>query len=364
MRRPDPGLPPRRPQTAISKQQSLSRYAHFHLLAKVKSFRVVGRASCTGSQSEGVPHDPKALALATLAVLATPAAATPGGAQALRPAAPVEPNATVVSGCNTPKLSYGQGPLIQHVKVFDVFYNKGNTLKDMLTASTRRSPRARISTGSPSTTPRPGDRPRHLGGSVVDTGAPTTATTLTDIQMEIKRLIDAGKLPRTTRTTSTWCTSRAGVTITQGGELVVRRVLRVPRHVHARRQGRVLRRHPRSDAAACASGCGTGDDSSRTPPASSSHELIEAVTDPAVGLAQSLGAPLAGTTRRTARSATSATPRRRRSSGYTVQKEFSNQKNDCIATDPNVSTSTDFSIAGSPTSSTVPIGGRPPRQSS
>ncbi len=79
----------------------------------------------------------RALVLAALAAVAAPAAAAPLGAQALRAPAPdATPQATVVQGCNTPKLTYStsKGPLIQSVKVFDVFYNQGNTLRDMLTS--------------------------------------------------------------------------------------------------------------------------------------------------------------------------------------------------------------------------------------
>src|SRR5512135_3802453 len=78
------------------------------------------------------------MTLALGLLFATSAGAAPLGAHAIRDAVP---NATPQTVCTDQQgnpvpgnLQPGSGPLIQHVKVFDVFYNTGNQYKDMLTA--------------------------------------------------------------------------------------------------------------------------------------------------------------------------------------------------------------------------------------
>ena len=83
---------------------------------------------------------------------------------------------------------------------------------------------------------------------------------------------------------------------------------------------------------ACAGGCGPSPVADGTTDVSS-HELIEAVTDPGVGLAKSNASPLAWYDQSNGEigdicsgSGDSATE-----AGYTVQLEWSNAKNGCIS---------------------------------
>ena len=85
-----------------------------------------------------------------------------------------------------------------------------------------------------------------LGGSVVDTNAPTD-TTIDDsvVQNELATLIDAGKLPANDGNNFYAVYFPPGLTITSSGKRLVLVVLRVPRHVYARQQRRVLLRQSR-----------------------------------------------------------------------------------------------------------------------
>jgi hypothetical protein len=93
----------------------------------------------------------------------------------------------------------------------------------------------------------------------------------------------------------------------------------------------------------------------------SSHELVEAVTDPEVGLSTANNAPpLAWYDTTNGEIGDICNAQQGTVTGgdgvtYTVQKEFSNQANDCIVT--RNTGANDFSIAASPSSATVTAGG-------
>src|SRR3954465_13974351 len=80
------------------------------------------------------------LTLAFTVLFALPAAAAPLGSRALQSVVPEAGTLKTVCGTDSQgndipgALVYGGGALIQHVKVFDVFYNQGNQFKDMLGA--------------------------------------------------------------------------------------------------------------------------------------------------------------------------------------------------------------------------------------
>jgi hypothetical protein len=106
---------------------------------------------------------------------------------------------------------------------------------------------------------------------------------------------------------------------------------------------------PDQAAGGCATGCGPGNAFQNTTDVSS-HELIEAVTDPdgtgwydnncgEIGDICAIGQGEAAIV-----------------NGFTVQKEWSNKNNDCIAVDPNVVLN-DFTITLDPSSVAVPLGG-------
>jgi hypothetical protein len=116
----------------------------------------------------------------------------------------------------------------------------------------------------------------------------------------------------------------------------------------------------------CATGCGASASTFNNQTSVASHELIEAVTDPEVGLAPSTqltGPPLGWTDFIAGGSgeigdicnAQQGTFVGTDSVTYTIQREFSNVANDCILTRA-VTTNPDFSLALSPASVTVAPG--------
>ena len=109
----------------------------------------------------------------------------------------------------------------------------------------------------------------------------------------------------------------------------------------------------------CATGCG-GSTTFNNQTSVASHELIEAVTDAEVGLAQNLGPPLAWYDNTNGEIGDICNGQQGTFVGtdgvtYTIQKEFSNQQSDCITT-RSTSTNPDFSVAVSPSSATVAAG--------
>ena len=155
-----------------------------------------------------------------------------------------------MSGCNTPKLSYGQGR-VRHVKVFDVFYDKGNTLKDMLTAyftAITQSPYFDWLTEY-NTTNYKISRGSYLG-LYEDSNSATTAKTLTDTQVQT---LPVGthrrrKMSRRRRHDLHDLLPVANLDFAAGLGLVRgERLLRLPLVVHAQGKKVPARRHARPD---------------------------------------------------------------------------------------------------------------------
>src|SRR3569623_1916975 len=109
----------------------------------------------------------------------------------------------------------------------------------------------------------------------------------------------------------------------------------------------------------CATGCGNSS-TFNNQTSVASHELIEAVTDAEVGLATVLGPPLAWYDNTNGEIGDICNAQQGTFVGndgvtYTIQQEFSNQQNNCITT-RSVSSTPDFGIADSPTSTTIAPG--------
>src|SRR5438067_13184686 len=77
-------------------------------------------------------HRAVSLAVLFVGLSSAAALAAPRGSQSVRAALPNLTPGTVCS--DVPHLGYGNGPLIQHVKVVDVFYSPGHKYKAMLEA--------------------------------------------------------------------------------------------------------------------------------------------------------------------------------------------------------------------------------------
>src|SRR5215468_10527820 len=110
-------------------------------------------------------------------------------------------------------------------------------------------------------------------------------------------------------------------------------------------------------------GCATGGGGTtfQNTQSVSSHELIEAITDAEVGLATVIGPPLAWYDTNNGEIGDICNAQQGTFTGtdgntYTIQKEFSDQQNDCITT-RTVNTNPDFSVALSPGSTAIAAGG-------
>ncbi|MCU1278061.1 MAG: hemagglutinin protein [bacterium] len=291
-------------------------------------------------------------------LVATPAAARPQ----LKRAGAAGTAGTVCQ--DTPNLAYGGGPLMQHVKVVDVFWSPNYKYKTMLESFYKailqsayfdwlveyNTTSYKISRGTFVT-------------SFEDTNpAPAATATVKQVNPEtyLKSLLaTAGKLPPPDDDTIyiMYFPDRIDPTDGQGSSCVVPSGSYCAYHAsYTDGSGQNVRYAvmPDMDAAGCMTGCGPVGFPSVTDV--SSHELIEAVTDPDNGTGwadpnpnQQLNCGEIGDI-----CATGGTMEVGIVAGFTVQKEWSNKANACITVDPSIMVS-DFTVAADAIS--VPAGG-------
>jgi hypothetical protein len=240
------------------------------------------------------------------------------------------------------KLTYFGGPVLQNVKVVLINWNSSvpnqSTLASFyqgVTQSAYFDWLSEYNTTSPAQTIGRGS----LIKTVVDTGAPT-GTSITDaqIQNEIKRLISAGTVAAPDANTLFMIHFPAGVSISapDGSKSCV--VFCAYHGTFVLNNKNVYYGVMPDLSGGCASGCG-GNTKINNTTSVASHELIEAVTDAAVGIATVFGPPLAWYDQTNgeigdicnAQQGTISTP----TGTFTVQKEFSNKFNSCIVTPPS-----------------------------
>jgi hypothetical protein len=199
----------------------------------------------------------------------------------------VHPNATGA-------LVYYGGPVLSNVKVFTVFWNNNVAFQSQLNSfysavtnsayfdwlSEYDTPTQNIGRGS-------------LLGSLVDPSPPaSTALTNVDIQTELGKLIDAGKVPAPTADTLYMVHFPPGVSIDLDGSGSC--VVFCAYHNTFVHNGvNVYYGVMPDQGGSCAGGCGPDPSTFNNLTSVSSHELIESVTDAAVGLATVVGPPLA-----------------------------------------------------------------------
>ncbi|HET9597357.1 MAG TPA: hypothetical protein VFP65_17335 [Anaeromyxobacteraceae bacterium] len=199
-----------------------------------------------------------------------------------------------------------------------------------------------------------------------------TAATITDaqIQSELAAQIAAGHLPAPTvdaaGNTNTYYAVffPHGKTISQGGSssCVAGGFCAYHGTVAANASHREFYYgvHPDMQAGSgCDRGCGTAPTTFQNQTSVSSHELVETMTDPEVGLATTFAPPLAWYDRVNGEIGDICNAQQGTVVGsdgvtYTVQTEFSNVANNCIVSRAPVAN--DFSIAVSPASQTVAPG--------
>jgi len=301
------------------------------------------------------------LALLVTALASPPASAAPR-TQMLRSTVP---NVTAGTVCNdVPHLGYSMnGPLIQHVKVVDVFYSPGHKYKSMLEdyyKAILQSPymdwlseynvaNYKIGRGS-------------FVSSFEDTNAnPTTVKTI-DPEAYLKGLIAANKLPPPDNDTLYMMYFPSGIDPSDGsGSSCIKPngVYCAYHSSYVATGGQNVRYGvmPDMEAGSCSQGCGPPGFPSFTDV--SSHEVIEAITDPdgtgwyddAVPENDQNNCGEIGDI-----CAVGGTQEAATVAGFVVQKEWSNKNKACIGTDPNAVVN-DFTIALSPSEVSVPLGG-------
>ena len=232
------------------------------------------------------------------------------------------------------QLTYYGGPVISSVKIWTVFWNSSvqyqSELNGFYTTITQSAYLAWLSEYDTSTQ---SIGLGSLGGSVVDTGAPP-GSNVTDaqVQQEVARLISAGKLPPNDGDNLYMVYFPPGVTITDGSDQSCQTFCAY--HGTSTLNGADLYYGVLPNlGGACAGGCGDGDQLQNTTSVSS-HEMAEAITDAAVGLATGSSAPLAWYDQSNGEIGDICNAQQTQVSGYTVQLLWSNQQGACVASGP------------------------------
>jgi hypothetical protein len=261
-------------------------------------------------------------------------------------------------------LTYYGGPVISNVKVYAVFWgaNVNSTVTSGIGgfySAVTASPY--IDWLSEYNTPTQSIGRGSFGGAI--TIAPNnTSTSLqdTDIQTELDAQINAGVLPTPDANMLFMVNFPPGISINQGGSLSCQAGGFCAYHgTYTRSSGSDVYYGVLPDMApgsGCNTGCGNNSNWFNNQTSVASHEMVEAITDAAVGLATTYGPPLAwyDQTNGEIGDICNATQGSLPGTNYIVQKEWSNSHNACIV---SVAASNDFSISLSPSSQTVNDGG-------
>ena len=238
------------------------------------------------------------------------------------------------------KLKYYGGPVLENAKVFAVHWGTidpavGDHLGDFYSAfvasahfkwlSEYDTPDQRIGPGS------------FAGELTITPRAARKKVTDAQIERELAAQIRAGKLPKPDADTIFMVHFPRGVTITSGGSASCQSGGFCGYHSAVRIRGQRLAYAVLPDmgpGSGCDTGCGKGSTLDLVTSVSS-HELVEAATDPEVGLAQGLAAPLAWYDPAGGEIGDLCNGKQARvrmgSASWTIQKEWSNSARACIA---------------------------------
>jgi hypothetical protein len=171
-------------------------------------------------------------------------------------------------------------------------------------------------------------------GSFDDVNAPTGTVDDTQIQSRLGSLIGAGSVPEPTANTLYAIHMAPGITVTEGGAQSCSYFCAY--HGTFARNGVYVYYSVIPDqGGGCAGGCGGDASRFNNTTSVASHELVEAVTDAAIGSATATGAPLAWYDATYGEIGDICNARQGRVVGgngytYVVQQEFSNRANACI----------------------------------
>ena len=234
-------------------------------------------------------------------------------------------------------LTYYGGPVISSVKIITVFWGSAATtyqsqLGQFFSTVTASSYFDWLSEYD---TPTQNIGRGTFAGTVVD-ATPPAGTTIDDsqIQTELSSLIDQGKLPANDGNTLYMVYFPPGLTITMGGSQSCQAFCAY-HGTFAKGAGDAYYGVMPDLGGACASGCGDNASQFDNLTEVSSHEMIEAVTDSAVGLATGpIGAPLAWYDQTNGEIGDICVSQGGAVAGFAVQLEWSNANGACIAASP------------------------------
>jgi hypothetical protein len=297
--------------------------------------------ACGGPPGE-VPHNAEAEA-----ALQAEAVSSGGSAHALPLGQDARP-----PGSGSPRLSYYGGRVIENAEVVAVFWGEGVSgevkagMGDFYEAALKSSYVDWLSEYDTNVTAVNGSRGtgQHIGRGglkqavVVHPKAQRGLLTDADIRRELTAQISARKLPAPGPNTLYMVHFPAGVQIELQGSRSCEAGGFCAYHNSFLRRGKEVDYGVLPDLGAgsgCDTGCGRGATVFDNQTAVASHELIEAITDPQVGLAKVLGPPLAwydAAGGEIGDLCNGQLGRLRAASGrsYTVQKEWSNKAKACV----------------------------------
>ncbi len=291
-----------------------------------------------------------AMTLIGIAALSASAAAAPLGSQ-LVSHSPL-PDAT------SAKLTYRGGPVLQNVKVVTVYWGNNvqfsgtgtQSLDAFYTAVVQSAYYDWLSeynTASPAQTIGRGT----FGGTYAYTAGKTGTVTDANVHTALSSLIDGGMVPMPDGNTLYAVHFAPGINITGSDGSKSCQVFCAYHGSYSKNGTNVYYSIVPDQGGSCAGGCGNDPSTFNNTTSVASHELVEATTDADVaqnnlawyddtnGEIGDICNAMQGTV-----------------GSYTIQKEWSNKNNNCIATDPNVVVN-DFSLALAPMMVTVPAGG-------
>jgi hypothetical protein len=253
----------------------------------------------------------------------------------------------LTSGAN---LTYYGGPVLQNIKVYSVNWNSSvnsaiqthmaafyggvtnSAYFDWLTEYNTTSPSQSIGEGS-------------FGGSFTLTPS-TKGSTIDDtaIQSELKKQISSGALPQPDSNSYYAINFPKGITITQGGQASCQVFCAYHGTLQVGGQNVYYGVLPSMESGTgCDLGCGGDANYLNNTTSVASHEMIETVTDGAVGLATKVGPPLAWYDQNNGEIGDICNAQQGSITGsdgqsYVIQLEWSNKANSCIATKSGAST--------------------------
>lgn len=235
--------------------------------------------------------------------------------------------------------TYRGGPVISKVKVVTVFWNSAvqnqsgiNGFYQAIVQSPHldwlseyNTPTQKIGRGS-------------FLASYVDTGAPTSKSLKNrDIQKEVARLINNGSVPAPDADTLYMVHFPAGVSIDMDGNISCQQYCAY--HGTFTNDGKSVYYGVMPDFSGGCSACGGTNDKLQNTTIVSSHELVEAITDPAIGLANAHNdaSYLAWYDDQYGEIGDVCQSEAGLVNGWAVQAEYSMQAGSCVITRPGVS---------------------------